>query len=89
MDDWIDEGLRRVAKHRQEGELEARLRLRRVVSIVLVLVSVGLIGLYNVASKPRFETFHSVDVVQLIATGMCFGAALGMLVMFLRGRISN
>ena len=62
---------------------------RQLISAVLVLVSVGLIGLYNVASKPRFETFHAVDVVQLIATGMCFGAALGMLVLFFRGRRSN
>ena len=62
---------------------------RQLVSGVLVLVSVGLIGFYNVASKPRFETFHAVDVVQLIATGMCFGAALGMLVMFFRGRRLN
>ena len=62
---------------------------RQVVSGVFALVLVGLIGLYNVASKPRFETFHSVDVVQLIATGMCFGAALGMLTMFFRGRRSN
>ena len=62
---------------------------RQVVSGVFVVVAVGLIGLYNVASKPRFETFHALDVVQLIATGMCFGAALGMLVMFLCGRRSN
>jgi hypothetical protein len=61
---------------------------RQVVSGALVLVSVGLIGFYNVASKPRFEAFQAVDVVQLIATGMCLGAALGMLVMF-RGRRSN
>jgi hypothetical protein len=33
--------------------------------------------------------FHAVDVVQLIATGMCFGAALGMLGMFFIGRRSN
>ena len=59
---------------------------RQVVSGVLVPVSVGLIGLYNVTSKPRFDMFHAVDVVQLIATGMCFGAALAMLVMFFRGR---
>jgi hypothetical protein len=58
---------------------------RQVVSGVLVLVSVGLIGLYNVASKPRFETFQAVDVVQLIATGMCLGAALAMLVVSIRG----
>jgi len=62
---------------------------RQVVPGVLFLVSVELIGLYNVASKPRFDMFHAVDVVQLIATGMCFGAALGMLVIFFRGRRSN
>lgn len=62
---------------------------RQVVSGIFVPVSVGLIGLYNVASKPRFETFQSVDVVQLIASGMCFGAALVVLVMFFRGRRSN
>ena len=62
---------------------------RQVVSGVLFVVSVGLIGLYNVTSKPRFDMFHAVDVVQLIATGMCFGAALAMLVMFFRGRRSN
>lgn len=60
----------------------------QMVSGVLVLV-VGLLGFYNVASKPRFETFHAVDVVQLIATGMCLAAALCMLVTFFRGRRSN
>ena len=62
---------------------------RQLISAVLVLVSVGLIGLYNVASKPRFETFHAVDVVGLIAAGMCFGAALVALIMFFRGRRSH
>ena len=62
---------------------------RKVVAGIFVPLLVGLIGLFNVASKPRFETFHAVDVVQLIATGMCFGAALGMLVLFFRGRRSN
>jgi hypothetical protein len=62
---------------------------RQVVSGVLLLVSVGLIGLYNVVNKPRFDMFHAVDVVQLIVTGMCFGAALSMLVMFFRGSRSN
>ena len=46
---------------------------RQMVSGAVVLVTVGLIGLYNVTSKPRFDTFQTVDVVQLIATGMCVG----------------
>ena len=43
----------------------------------------------NVASKPRFETFHAVDVVQLIATGMSLAAALDMLVTCFCGRRSD
>ena len=62
---------------------------RKVVAGIFAPLLVGLVGLSNVASKPRFETFHAVDVVQLIASGMCFGAALAVLVMFFRGRISN
>lgn len=50
-----------------------------VLPLSVLLVSLGLMGLYNVTSKPRFETFHTVDVVQLIVTGMCFGVALGVL----------
>jgi hypothetical protein len=69
-----------------EGEGGPMRNRSQTVSSVLVLVSVGLIGLYTVSSKPRFEMFHAVDVVQLIASGMCFGAALSMLVMFFRGR---
>jgi len=49
----------------------------------------GLAALSNVAARPRFETFHAVDVVGLIAAGMCFGAAIFTLVMFFRGRRSH
>jgi hypothetical protein len=65
------------------------MKSRGQVAPGVVLVTVGLIGLYNVTSKPRFETFHTVDVLQLIVTGMCFGVALGMLIMFFRGRHSH
>ncbi len=57
---------------------------RKLAPIFSVLI-IGLINLNNVAGKPRFQTFQTIDVVQLIATGMCFGAALGLLVMFFRG----
>ncbi len=62
---------------------------RQAVSGSSLLVSVGLIGLYNVTREPRFDQLRAVDVVQLIATGMCFGAALVMLIMFFRGRRST
>lgn len=60
-----------------------------VMPLGVLLVSLGLLGLYNVTSRLRFETFHTVDVVQLIVTGMCFGAALGILFMFFLGRRSR
>ena len=36
----------------------------------------GVIALLNVVRNPRFETIHTVDVLQLIGCGMCFGIAL-------------
>ena len=61
---------------------------RKVVPVFSVAV-IGLINLNNVAGKPRFQTFQTIDVVQLITTGMCFGVALGLLVMFFRGTRSS
>lgn len=43
---------------------------------VLVPLMVGMMGLILVSRNPRFETFHAVDVLQLLGSGMCFGAAL-------------
>ena len=61
---------------------------RKFVPIFSVAL-IGLINLRNVAGKPRFQTFETIDVVQLILTGMCFGLALGLLVMFFRGARSS
>ena len=47
-------------------------RRRRIV----VAVVVGILGLFNVLRLPRFETYHTVDVLQLVASGMCLGVAL-------------
>jgi hypothetical protein len=52
----------------------------------LFLVFMGSSALLNFASKPGFETTRPIDVVRLIGAGMCFGAALVMFVMFLRGK---
>jgi hypothetical protein len=35
--------------------------------------------------RPRFASFHNVDVLQLLASGMCFGVALAALIALLRG----
>jgi hypothetical protein len=46
----------------------------------------GLMSLTNVLTKPSLQGVRAVDEVQLVATGMCFGAALVAFVHFLRDR---
>jgi len=45
-------------------------------SMAFVPFFVGLIGFMTLTRNPRFAAFHAVDVVQLLASGMCFGVAL-------------
>jgi hypothetical protein len=49
----------------------------------------GLMSLSNVIGNPRVATLHGSDILQLIATGMCFGAALAMGIVFFRGQHSG
>lgn len=46
---------------------------------VFVLVVIGSIGFLNLSRQPRFQAFHTVDVIQLLATGVCYGVALALL----------
>ncbi|MGA3211913.1 MAG: hypothetical protein ABSD20_11455 [Terriglobales bacterium] len=48
------------------------------------LLIAGLVGLMNLMRKPRFASFHNVDVLQLLASGMCFGLALAGLLAWWR-----
>lgn len=57
---------------------------KTLVSAVLVPAIIGLSGLMNLMHQPRFESFRNVDVLQLIASGMCFGVALAALIVLLR-----
>ena len=59
------------------------------VFIPLFIASMGLAAFTNVASSPRFANFQTVDVVRLIASGMCFGAALAALLIFFGGSRSG
>ena len=46
----------------------------------------GLMSLTNVLTRPSMQSVRAVDEVQLIATGMCFGAGLVGFGYFLRDR---
>jgi len=58
---------------------------RGLVPSAFILLIVGITGLFNVVHHPRFEAIRTVDVVQLVASGMCFGVALAAVIAFLRG----
>lgn len=57
---------------------------RRRLFPIWVPLLFGLMGLLRVIENPRLTAIRPVDVVQLIATGMCLGVALVTLIMFLR-----
>jgi hypothetical protein len=57
----------------------------KFVAAIFVPLLIGSIGLGTLMRSTRFEAYRSVDVLQLIASGMCFGVALVSLIMMLRG----
>ena len=54
-------------------------------SAIFVPIIIGSVGLVNLMHQPRFEAYRTVDVVQLLGSGACYGAALVALVLLLRG----
>ena len=59
-------------------------RKRSLSVSILILIVVGSIGFVNLTQRPRFQAFHTVDVLQLLATGMCYGIALAGIIALLR-----
>jgi hypothetical protein len=59
-------------------------RYRYVATGVLIPFLIGASGFFDLTQRPRFASFHTVDVIQLLASGMCFGIALTGLIDFLR-----
>jgi hypothetical protein len=47
---------------------------------------IGLLGIFELVEKPRFQMYHAVDVLQLIASGMCLGVALMWVIVRLRDK---
>ncbi len=59
-------------------------RTRALSASILVLIVIGSVGFLNLTQRPRFQAFHTVDVLQLLATGMCYGVALAQVFALLR-----
>jgi hypothetical protein len=53
---------------------------KRRVILFLFSVMFGLFPLLNSLRNPRLDGLHGFDIVQLIASGLCFGFSLGVLI---------
>ena len=56
-----------------------------VLILPLILVIVGFAGLNRVMQSPNFVMYRTVDVVQFLGSGVCFGVAMVLIVIVLRG----
>ena len=62
-------------------------RKRPPVVVWLIPLFIGLLGLSRVMQSPQSESYRTVDVVQLLGSGACIGAAMvGLIVWLLRPR---
>ena len=60
-------------------------RRKTAVAMIVISVLVGITSLTTVMSRPRFSGYATVDVLELVASGMCFGIALVAIVRTVRG----
>lgn len=50
---------------------------RRPLAAIVILM--GIIGLAALTRNPNFQNIRTVDVLQLLGSGMCFGVGLTIL----------
>lgn len=58
---------------RPEGETG---RKRPPVVLIIIPLLIGLLLFYRLTQSPQFESYRTVDVIQLLGFGGCIGAAL-------------
>jgi len=58
---------------------------RSTVAIWIIPLLIGFFGFYRVTQGASFQLYRTVDIVQLLGSGMCFGAALVGIIFMLRG----
>jgi hypothetical protein len=56
-----------------------------VLILPVILVIVGFAGLNRVMQSPNFAIYRTVDVVQFLGSGVCFGVAMVLIIIVLRG----
>jgi hypothetical protein len=62
-------------------------RRRPPFVVFIIPLIVGLMGFSRVSQSAQFESYRTLDVIQLLVSGACFGAALvGLIVWLVRPR---
>jgi hypothetical protein len=62
-------------------------RKRPSIVVFITVLIVGLAGFYRVTQSPSFELYRTVDIVQLLGSGACFGASMvGLVIAATRSR---
>lgn len=49
------------------------------VRAFVILLVFGALGIFRIIDNPRLKQVHGSDIVHLVGSGMCFGAAFGIL----------
>lgn len=62
---------------------------RKFPRIFFVLTFFGVMNFLAMLSNPSWANIRGVDIVRLIGTGMCFGAAIVSFVAYFRDRRSS
>ena len=60
-------------------------RKRPPVMFWIMPLVIGSVGLYRVMHSPSFALYRTVDIVQLLGSGVCFGVTMIGLIFTLRG----
>jgi len=61
-------------------------RKRPLIVMWIVPLMIGLVGFNRVTHSPNYAMYRAVDIVQLLGSGVCFGAAMVGVIFMLRGR---
>ncbi len=61
-------------------------RKRPPIVVFIILLFIALASFYRVTQRPSFAMYRTVDIVQLVGSGACFGATMVGLIVSVRRR---
>jgi len=53
--------------------------MQRKKASILLLILLASVGISRVLASPNAQAIHNVDLLQLVASGLCLGVALSLI----------